>query len=373
MTGHGTTAEPYGVLVLGAGWVASQHIAAFAANPSARVLAVCSRSIESAQRRIASAGLSGAAAYADVARALEHPGIDIVAICTPQHLHADHAIAAARAGKHLVVEKPVANSLEQLRRMQTAVRDAGVRTVVSFVLRWNPLFREMKRRIARGDVGRPYYVEADYLSHNGSWWSGWEDARTVQGGVSAMLVAGCHAVDALRWFAAPGEFAAARPVEVFAVRGGYRKGLTHEYDPRTAEWVEGAPPMEYDGLEVALVTFDNGALGKISVNADCIMPYRFPVRVFGDRGTFFDNQQWSPGTTRPASWQEVPGVQPDSSDVHHHPFQAQIDHFIDCVRTGAESHCNLDDAALTHEVVFAALECYRTGHSVRLPLPAASA
>lgn len=358
--------RPFGVLIVGAGWVAGQHVAAFAAHPSARVVAVSSRSIESARRGIAEAGLSDVAVYDDLGRALAHPDVDIVSVCTPQHLHCAHVIAAARAGKHLVIEKPVANSPDEMRRMQAAVREAGVKTIVSFVLRWNPLFRELKRRMSAGAVGRPYYVEADYLSHNGSWWSGWNDARTLQGGVSAMLVGGCHAVDALRWFASDGEFTAATPVEVFAMRGGYRKGRTREYNPFTDAWSEDAPPMEYDGLEVALVKFDNGAMGKISVNADCIMPYRFPVRVFGDRGTIVDNRLWSAGSTRPPAWLDVPGVQPDSSDVHHHPFQAQMAHFIECLQLGVESHCNLHDAALTHEVVFAAQECYRTNRPVTL-------
>jgi predicted dehydrogenase len=369
------TPRPYGVLILGAGWVAAQHIAAFAAHPAARIVAVASRSIDSARRCIEVAGLVDVRAHDDVAEALAHADVDVVAVCTPQHLHAEHVIAAARAGKHLVIEKPVANSLADVRRMQAAVHAAGVRTVVSFVLRWNPLFRELKARIASGAVGRPYYVEADYLSHNGSWWSGWNDARTLEGGVSAMLVGGCHAVDALRWFAAEGEFSAATPVEVFAMRGGLRKGSTREYDPRTHAWVDDVPPMEYEGLEAALVRFDNGVLGKISVNAECILPYRFPLRVFGDRGTILDHHLWSPGTTSPPAWLEVPGTPPDSSDVSHHPFRAEIDHFLACLTSGVESHCNLDDAVLTHEVVFAAQECYRTNRPVPLPLatPASAA
>ncbi len=189
--------------------------------------------------------------------------------------------------------------------MMSAVDEAGVQTVVSFVLRWNPLFCALKRRIADGGIGRPYYVETDYLSHNGSWWSGWNDARTVEQGVSAMLVGGCHAVDALRWFAAEGEFEAARPVEVYAVSGGYRKGSTREYNPISNSFREDAPPMEYDGLEVAFVRFDNGAIGKISVNADCIMPYRFPIRIFGDRGTVFDHRVFSPDAVGQPDWNEL--------------------------------------------------------------------
>jgi predicted dehydrogenase len=357
-----------GVLIHGAGWVSTQHIAAFQRNPHSEVVAVCSRTLESAQRRIREAGLAGVAAYDRLDQALAHPGVDVVSICTPQHLHCAQVLAAAGAGKHLVIEKPVAISPAELRQMREAVREAGVRTVVSFVLRWNPLFQRLKRLLATGALGRPYYVEADYLSHNGSWWSGWNDARTLAQGVSAMLVGGCHAVDALRWFAARGEFEAATPVEVVAVRGGYRKGSRREYNPLTNAWRDDAPPMEYDGLEVALVKFSNGALGKVSVNADCIMPYRFPIRIFGDQGSVFDHRVWShqfPGQT---DWVELPEVRPDSSDVRHHPFQGEMDHFVDCIRAGRESHCNLEDAAITHEIVFAAERSAETGRPVRLPL-----
>ena len=354
------TKKTFGVLVHGAGWVSTQHLDAYAANPHTEVLAVSSRSAESARRRATEAGLHEVATYDDLTAALKHPGIDIVSICTPQHVHCQNVIAAAGAGKHLVIEKPVANSLDELARMQAAVNEAGVQTVVSFVLRWNPLFCELKRRIASGNIGRPYYVETDYISNNGSWWSGWNDARTVQQGVSAMLVGGCHAVDALRWFAAEGEFEAVRPVEVFAISGGYRKGSTRQYNPISNTWTKDAPPMEYDGLEVALVKFDNGAVGKISVNADCIMPYRFPIRIFGDRGTVFDHRIFS-SKTKASEWIKLSEIQPDSSDVSHHPFQGEIDHFVECLQAGRPSHCNLADAALTHEVVFAAQRCYETG------------
>jgi len=357
-----------GVLIHGAGWVSTQHIAAFLGNPATQILAISSRKIASAQQRALEAGLEYVAFYDDFEQALRHPGVDIVSICTPQHLHGANVLAAAQAGKHLVIEKPAGLSLAELREMHRAVQRAGVKTIVSFVLRWNPLFRRLKSMIADGALGRPYYVEADYLSHNGAWWSGWDDTRTVRNGVSAMLVAGCHAIDALRWFAAEGEFAAANPVEVFAVSGGYRKGRQHDYNPQTNTWENHAPPLEYDGLEVALVKFQNGVLGKVSVNFDCIMPYRFPLRIFGDRGSVFDNRVWSHQFPGQKNWVELPAIPPDSSDVSHHPFQGEIDHFVDCLERGVESHCNLADAIKTHEVVFAALECYRTRQPVKLPL-----
>lgn len=357
----------YGVLIHGAGWVSTQHIAAFQANPATEIVAISSRKLDSAHKRAADAGLSGVGLYDDLDQALKHPGVDIVSICTPQHVHCDNVLAAARAGKHLVIEKPAGISMAELRRMQQAVARARVKTVVSFVLRWNPLFQKLKSMLAAGTLGKPYCIEADYLSHNAAWWSGWDDTRTTAHGVSAMLVAGCHAIDALRWFASTSEFEAATPVEVVSVSGGYRKGQTRAYHPGTHGWMEPTTPMEYDGLEIALVKFDNGVTGKVSVNFDCVMPYRFPIRIFGDRGSVIDNRVWLPEARGPKKWRELKAIQPDSSDVSHHPFQAQMDHFIGCLQQDVESHCNLADAIQTHAVAFAALQSSRTGRAIRLP------
>jgi predicted dehydrogenase len=361
------TDRKYGVLVHGAGWVAGQHIAAFKRNPSTEVVAISSRKLASARARAAEAGLDGVEIYDNYSEALKYEGIDIVSICTPQHLHCENVLAAAAAGKHLVIEKPVGNSLDELRQMRDAVRKSRVKTIVSFVLRWNPLFTTIKTMLADDAVGEVYFVEADYEHDVASWWTGYEDSRKSTTGVSALLVGGCHAIDAMRWFAGRGRFEAAKPVEVFAYSGGWRKGSTCEFDYLINEFREG-PPLEYDGLEIALVKFDNGALGKVSANFDCVMPYTFPVEIFGNKGTIRDNKVWSHKFPGQKGWIEIPTILPDSADVSHHPFQAQMDHFIECLLADKESHCNLEDAILTHEIAFAAQECYRTGRPVKLPL-----
>jgi predicted dehydrogenase len=353
-----------GVLIHGAGWVSTQHIDAFKKNPRAEVVAISSRTLEGARRRASESRLD-VACYEDYAEALAHRGVDIVSVCTPQHLHAENTISAARAGKHIVIEKPAAMDAEELRSMREAVDAAGVRTVVSFVLRWNPLFRTLKRMIAGDAVGRVYSVRTSYQSYCGDWWGGYPEGRTLERGGSAFLLAGCHAIDALRWFAGPGEFEAADPVEVFAWSGGARGESRTQYDPTTNTWHEGEP-LEYPGLEVALVRFASGVLGTVSANLECIQPYAFPLEIFGDRGSVKDNRVWSHKHPDQTDWVELPGIRPDSSDVAHHPFQAQMDHFIKCILEGRESHCNLADAAKTHEVVYAAQECYRTGRPVAL-------
>lgn len=357
--------QQLGVLVHGAGWVSTEHIGAFQRNPHTEVVAISSRTREKAQARAMEFGLD-VGCYDNYREALAHAGVDIVAVCTPQHLHPQDTIEAARAGKHIVIEKPAAMTLEDGRAMLRAVQAAGVKTVVSFVLRWNPMFQNIKSLLSAGALGRVYSVEADYLSYSGDWWGAFGLGRTRAFGGSALLVAGCHAVDALRWFAAPDE-AAAAPVEVFAYAGGLRGQSTRQYNPLTNDWHEGEP-LEYPGLEMAFVRFDNGVLGKVSVNFECIQPYAFPIRIFGDGGTIHDNRLWSHTITPQTDWQTIPGITPDSADVTHHPFQGQIDHFIECVRMDTESHCNLEDALRTHEVIFATQRCYQTGRPVCLPL-----
>ena len=118
------SAKKLGVLVHGAGWVAGEHIKAFKANPHTDVLAISSRKLESCERKADEAGLSKVACYTDYDKALAHDGVDIVSVCTPQHLHCENTIAAAQAGKHIVIEKPIANSPDEMRAMRNAVRKA---------------------------------------------------------------------------------------------------------------------------------------------------------------------------------------------------------------------------------------------------------
>ena len=79
------------------------------------------------------------------------------------------------------------------------MRAAGVRTIVSFELRYNPWLRFIRWMRESGRLGRIHFARTNYLSRVTDWYSGWEWCRTVKGGGSHLLAAGCHAVDALRW------------------------------------------------------------------------------------------------------------------------------------------------------------------------------
>jgi len=345
--------EYLGVGVHGAGWVSGEHIRAFKNNPHTRVVAISSRRIESCRARADEAGLKDVKFYTSLEELLENPDVDIVSICTPQHLHSEETVKAAEAGKHIVIEKPVAISLEGLRKMRDAVRRAKVKTVVSFVLRWNPLVETVKSLIADDVFGRIYYVECDYQSHLGDWWSGWHWARKREIGVNSWLVSGVHAIDMARFLAAKGRYEAAEVTEVFGYAGGLRKGTD----------------VEYETLEVLLAKFNTGAVAKVSVNFECVQPYNFLWSIFGDKGTCKNNRIWSKSFPGQNDWIQIPAIAPDTAEVTHHPFQAEIDHFVNCVLNDEESFLNLEDAYKTHEVAFAAAISERESRPVKLPLP----
>lgn len=336
--------------VVGAGWVAREHIRAYQKNPHTEVVAICSRRTSSCTALMSQTNLPDGSkglicnSYTDYDKMLQQENLDIVSICTPNHLHAKETIQAAEKGKHILIEKPVALTLNDLKAMQRAVKENKVKTVVSFVLRWNPLFEIVKSLLADDALGKIFYAEVDYLHNIGSWYTGYDWVRKISTGGSSLLVGGCHAVDALRWFVGK------EPIEVCAYSGGYNKDY------------------EYDATIVVILKFEDGLIGKISTSFECKMPYVFNLELFGDKGTIRNNKLYShkfPGQT---NFVEIPTILPDSGDVSHHPFQGEIDHLVDCVINNKESHVNLEDAIKTHEICLAADISAREGKPIKLPL-----
>lgn len=335
--------ERIGVAVHGAGWVAGEHIKAYQRNPHARVVAVSSRTRESAEARAAEAGLSDARIYTRFEDVLNDPDVQAVSICTPPDRHPLETIAAAEAGKHILIEKAAANDARSLHAMARAVERAGVRTVVSFVLRWNPEFAWIRRMLKEGAIGPIFFAEVDYWHNIGPQYKqyAWNVKRAVAGDV--LLSAGCHAVDALRYF------------------------VQDEVVEATAYSNRRNPDYEYDTNLVGIVRFAGGGIGKVSASFDVQSPYALNVDLLGERGTIRDNRIYARdffgGQT---DWITVPTIRPDSGDVTHHPFEGEIDHFVDCVLTGTESHVNLADAVKTHEVCLALTRSAEEGRSVRI-------
>jgi len=331
-----------GVAIWGAGWVASGHLSAFLAHPHAEVVAIGSRREGPCRALLASHGLD-IPVYTNYDRLLDDSRVDAVVICTPNQLHADETIRAARAGKHILIEKPVALNLEELRAAQAAVRAAGVTTVAGFVVRWTPLIESLKQIVAQGDLGEIYLANAAY-------WS-WRSARpqfqkSRATAVSPWLVGGCHAIDAIRYVSG---------LEVTEVSGfASPAGPAYGYD--------------YDCVQAAAVQWSNGATGTFTTAIVGHTPYQFDLDLLGSKGTARNKKLYLDRLPGDAEFFELPVTGQDSSDVIHHTFGGEIDHFVRCVRTGERSHIDLDDAARTHEIAFAIEQSVREHRSVRLPL-----
>src|SRR5438067_10581347 len=252
-----------GVGVCGIGWCASQHIAAFQRNPRASVTWLCGRDADRTRANLAKYNLAvpGARITTRYDELLTSPDVDIVAIATPNHLHADEAVSAANAGKHILLEKPTGLDVDELAQIGAAVRRAGVRTIVSFELPYNPFLKFARWLRSEGWLGGIRFARTQYLSRVTDWYSGWSWVRTRKSGRSHLLAAGCHAVDALRWCSG---------LEATSV-SAFHTHFTDGY-----EW-----PTSI----VANLTLGASALGHVTSSTDFMLPYTFLLELMGDRAT----------------------------------------------------------------------------------------
>ena len=321
-----------GVAIQGAGNVATEHIKAYQNNPHTQIVGIGSRTLESARQKAVACGVD-CEVFDSYDRLLDRADVNLVSICTPPDLHAAETIAAAQAGKHVLIEKPVAVNADELHAMDAAVQKAGVKTVVSFVLRWNPMVLSIKRAVEKGWVGQPLLVQADY-------WHGpthlhpkkFERPTWNPMTAGALVHGGCHAIDAAR-FVLDND-------PIVQVSGVSARKSSH---------------LEtYLATTVAAVQFARGTAGKISGSTEFFMPYVFNLEVFGDEGVIRNNRFYTKQIAGQRDLADIPTVLPDSGAVSHHPFQEMIDHFIDCILTDAESHDNLAAAVNTHLACFAA-------------------
>jgi predicted dehydrogenase len=366
-----TTSGKLGVGICGVGWCGAQHIQAFQKNPHTEVTWLYGGGDE-ARTRASAARHDVNVPGARIARSYEEligaPDVDIVSISSPNHLHAEQAVAAANAGKHMLLEKPTGLDVEELRRIRDAVKQAGVRTIVSFELRYNALLRFAHWLQQSGTLGNIRFARVQYLSRVTDWYSGWSWVKTRESGRSHLLAAGCHAVDALRWCSGR------EAVAVSALQTRFTEGY---------EW-----PTSI----LVNMSLEGGALGHVTSSTDFMMPYNFQVELMGDKATMrqdllqwektpldlstlqaanpFDDVELEAGTDAVGR----PGIRircamPDSADVSHHPFQAEIDELVTCILERRETTLNVFDAQKTMDICIAADRAAdERGALVTLPL-----
>ena len=279
---------------------------------------------------------------------LEDPSINVVSICSFPQDHADQAVKAAKAGKHLIIEKPISLSLADAHRVSAAVKAAGVKTCVCFECRYSSQLVATKAVIDSGLLGKLHYGEVDYYHGIGPWYGQFRWNVRRDGGGTSLLSAGCHAMDALLLCMGS---------EVESVTSTSVKSASSTF-----------APYEYDTTSVTLLRFRNGAVGKVASVIDCLQPYYFHTHLVGSEGSLLDNKFHSVrlGTNK-HKWSELSMKMLDSGDVSDHPYQTQFQAFFDALDAGREMPLtSLADAMASPRACLAADASARENRTIAL-------
>lgn len=245
--------------IIGCGKVGHLHAKALQSIPESVFTAVCDTDINRAK---AFAEQYNVKAYCDIEEMAKDAGVEAVNICTPHPVHAPAAIAAANAGMHILVEKPLASSLEDCDAIIKAAKDNGVVLGTMCQRRFYPPSQRVKRAIDEGKIGKPILGTVCML--------GWRDKAyyesdpwrgTWKGEGGGVLVNQApHQLDLLQWFMGPID-------ELY----GYWSNLNHPY-------------IEVEDTAIAVIKFKNGGLGNIIVSNSQNPALYGKVHVHGENG-----------------------------------------------------------------------------------------
>ncbi len=192
--------------IVGAGTWGEAHAGVCGEHPSVETVAVCDLDRPRAEAFAARYGIPEV--YADHRDMLKHCGCDAVAVVTPDHLHAAVAVDCANAGKHMIIEKPLATTRADVFNMLEAIERGGARAMVDLHNRWNPPFNAVKQLVDSGRYGRP---TAAHIRLTDCLWVA-TDLLPWTAKTSILWFLGSHSLDTVSWIV--GEY----PEEVYAVK-----------------------------------------------------------------------------------------------------------------------------------------------------------
>ncbi|QIF01161.1 Gfo/Idh/MocA family oxidoreductase [Roseimicrobium sp. ORNL1] len=326
--------KKYKVGIIGYGWAAGAHIAAINATSHAQVTAVYSaRKLDDAE--VSSRHGGSIKTYTDFDEFL-NSGIDVVDICSMPALHAEQAIAAANAGKHIILEKPMAMNIADCRAIVDAAEKNGVKGCVCFECRFSGQFLATKAVLEQGLLGDLHYAEVDYYHGIGPWYGQFRWNVGKENGGSALLTAGCHALDAL-----------------LLCMGNDVESVTSLSTKSKSDIFE---PYQYNTTSVTLVNFKDGRVGKCAAVVDCLQPYYFHTHLVGSEGSLLDDKFHSMKLGADKSgWSKLNLKMLDSGDVSDHPYQTQFQTFFDSLEKGEDMPLtSFRESLRSFEVLFAA-------------------
>ncbi len=334
-----------GVGIIGTGGWGAMHARTYAGTPGVAVRAVADIDMKRAEALAAS---YNATAYDNYGALLADPSVEAVSIVTPDFAHEEITLAAARAGKHILAEKPLAMSVEACERIVAEAEHAGVLLMVDFHARWSPPLCKAYEAIRNGEIGEPrhvYYRLNDRLFVPTEMLS-WAGRSTV------LWFIGSHAIDTVRWLLGD---------EVCRVYGLARSGML------SARGID-TPDFYFSMLE-----FRSGAVAVIENS--WILPNSTPhlvdvkCELVGTKGALYmdatHNRTLEKYTESEAGYPDM-FVMP-SIHGRQQGFAAEsIRHFVECVRDGKQPMVTGRDGLIATKVICALEESIQTGQPVDL-------
>ena len=374
-------AEPMKVGLIGTGGISNRHMIPYLDRPDrVRLTAVCDVVESLAQEYAKKAGVE--AIYLDFNEMLRDADIDAVDICTGHSSHAPLAIAAAKAGKHVIVEKAMAHTLQGCKDMIEAADKAGVTLMVAQHLRYSPEARAVKRFIDEGNLGEIRAARTHTLGGGGGDRRPNDWMKDGKAGGGVMLVQSVHHLDLLRFYV-----------------GNVKRvmGISRSIQPNFLN--------DADDLVAATLEFENGAVGDLLASwSTPVSPEGMSYMIFGSEGTVHstpptieqsldapvrqfgtimysvrDEEQEkeqaramaSGPLRRPLTRERLetmmrrPTFQPlptnDTGLPSDDYFTNEILHFEECCRTGKEPISSGRDNLETMKIIFGIFESSRTG------------
>jgi len=250
----------FNIAILGCGKVAHLHAKAIKNLPNANLAAVWSRTTETAQKF---AEQYNTTAFVSISEMIKKASVDLAIVCTPHPFHREPTIEAAKAGAHVLVEKPLASTLEDSDEMINACNVAGVKLGVISQRRWYAPVMRVKEAIDAGKIGNPVFGTINMLGWRDKNYydaDAWRGTWKMEGG-GVLVNQAPHQLDILLWYM--GEID-----EVY----GLWKNLNHPY-------------IEVEDTAVAIVKFKNGGIGNIIVSNSQKPGIYGKVQVHGESGS----------------------------------------------------------------------------------------
>ncbi|HIS91876.1 MAG TPA: Gfo/Idh/MocA family oxidoreductase [Candidatus Alectryocaccomicrobium excrementavium] len=345
--------------VIGTGGISGVHLGGYSRNPNVEIYALCDINEKNLARRAEEYKVSRT--FTDYREMLALPELDAVSVCTWNSAHAECAIAALRAGKHVLCEKPMALNTAQAEEMEKAAKESGKLLMIGFVRRFGNDCAVLKDFIDGGSFGDIYYAKAQYLRRKGCP-GGWFGDKSRSGG-GPLIDLGVHVIDLCRYL-----MGGPQPVSVYGATFNKLGDRRQIKDARgySSTVVSQEDIFDVEDMATALIRFDNGAV--LSVEASFSLNIEKDVgniELFGTRAGCKLDPELTIFTDMNQYLANVKLAQSTALSFDG-LFDNEINHFVECIETGRPCRNPAQDGVTLMRILDGIYESARTGHEVLL-------